>query len=195
MARGRPRSFDPDAVLDEAVDVLWRAGPHAVSLNDLSRDLGVTKPALAAVFGGKEELLATVLRRYYTRIAKHADPALAVGMSPESVGEAYIRAFAGLHAEKAADGPKGCLLAAASETFACVETGPVREAIDELNALQFTALRDALAGVGAPDPDGEARFVLGQIVALAFFARAGVSAAERDAFVERAIAAVRAAHR
>lgn len=191
MARGRPRGFDPDTVLETVVELLWRSGPHGLSLNDLSRDLGVTKPALAAVFGGKDALVARALRRYHERVSALADAAIAGETSPDKIAEAYIRTFAGILAEKNEHGPTGCLLAAASETYACAIKGPVRETIDVLNEQQYASLRAALEAAGAPDPDGQARFILGQTTALALFFRAGVGKAALMAFVERAIAASR----
>ncbi len=189
MARGRPRNFDPDTVLDKAVDVLWRSGPHGVSLNDLSHELGVAKPALAKVFGGKDELIAQALRRYYDRTVCIADEAIAEASSPGAVAESYVGAFVRILIEQSGQAPTGCFIAAATETYACMTDGPVREAIDDLRARQLASLRDKLAEVGATDPDGQAQFILGQTVALAFFSRSGANQATLEAFAARAIAA------
>lgn len=63
---GRPRSFDEDAVLDELVSLFWRQGYSQTSMTDIVEASGVHKPSLYRTFGTKEEIFATVLRRYLT---------------------------------------------------------------------------------------------------------------------------------
>ena len=55
MTLGRPRKFDDDELLDRAVDLIWREGPMALSLNEIAAQLETTKPALARRFGGKDD--------------------------------------------------------------------------------------------------------------------------------------------
>lgn len=61
---GRPRTFDEDAVLDELVSLFWRQGYSQTSMTDIVEASGVHKPSLYRTFGTKEEIFATVLRRY-----------------------------------------------------------------------------------------------------------------------------------
>ncbi len=61
---GRPRLFNEDAVLDELVSLFWRQGYAQTSMSDIVGASGVHKPSLYRTFGTKEELFATVLRRY-----------------------------------------------------------------------------------------------------------------------------------
>ena len=64
MARtGRPRSFDPDEVVDAAKNVFWRRG-KAVPMRDLGNELGVLPGSLHAAFGDKRTLFLQALRRY-----------------------------------------------------------------------------------------------------------------------------------
>jgi AcrR family transcriptional regulator len=187
--RGRPRRFDPDAVLDAAVDALWRNGPQGVSLNELSRALGVAKPALAAAYGGKDALVALALGRYYARTVAVAEAAIATAATPAAVAERYIGAFLTMLGERESDAPVGCLLLAATEASACEPEGPIREAVETLQKRQFGALRDRLAAVGAADPVGQARFILGQTMALALMSRGGADRRALEDFARRAVAA------
>ncbi len=41
----RPRSFDPDEVLDIARDVFWRKGFQATSLDEITAASGMRNPA------------------------------------------------------------------------------------------------------------------------------------------------------
>ncbi|WP_407319744.1 TetR/AcrR family transcriptional regulator [Isoptericola halotolerans] len=61
---GRPRSFDEEDVLAELTALFWRQGYGQTSMTDLVAASGVHKPSLYRTFGSKEELFATVLRRY-----------------------------------------------------------------------------------------------------------------------------------
>lgn len=63
---GRPRLFDEEAVLNELVGLFWRQGYAQTSMADIVDASGVHKPSLYRTFGTKEELFATVLRRYLT---------------------------------------------------------------------------------------------------------------------------------
>jgi TetR/AcrR family transcriptional repressor of nem operon len=60
---GRPRSFDPDEVINAAKHVFWRRGT-AVPMRDLGSELGVLPGSLHAAFGDKRTLFLHALRRY-----------------------------------------------------------------------------------------------------------------------------------
>jgi AcrR family transcriptional regulator len=62
--RGRPRQFDPDAVLVRARDAFWQAGYQATSLDRLSAATGLKRPSLYGAFGDKQALYVTLLRTY-----------------------------------------------------------------------------------------------------------------------------------
>ena len=58
VARGRPRSFDRDAVLDKVVRLFWQHGYEATSMRELVGEVGVAAPSLYRAFGDKEHLFA-----------------------------------------------------------------------------------------------------------------------------------------
>lgn len=190
--RGRPRQFDEAEVLDRAVDLLWREGPAALSLNDLAARLGLAKPALARTFGGKDDLLAAVLRRYRDRVDGPVLAEVAEAATVGGVARAYLMGYAGRLARKPAGPATGCLLAATTETTALSE-GPVARTARDLNALNRAALEEALREVGATEPEALATFLYGQSVALAFLSRGGADTVTLTAFAERGIAAVEVA--
>src|SRR5215218_9208155 len=65
--RGRPRSFDRDAALEQAVRLFWRKGFEATSMADLTAAMGIGAPSLYAAFGSKEALYAEALSYYQER--------------------------------------------------------------------------------------------------------------------------------
>jgi AcrR family transcriptional regulator len=62
--RGRPRSFDRDEALERAMEVFWRQGYEATSINDLTAAMGINPPSLYAAFGDKERLFLEAVERY-----------------------------------------------------------------------------------------------------------------------------------
>ena len=64
MAMGRPREFDLDQALEQALEVFWRKGYEGASIAELTESMGITKPSLYAAFGNKEELFRKALDRY-----------------------------------------------------------------------------------------------------------------------------------
>ena len=75
--RGRPRSFDADAVLDKARAVFWNLGYAAASLDDLARATGLNRPSLYAAFGDKHALYMAALERSRSEAGKALGAALA----------------------------------------------------------------------------------------------------------------------
>ena len=61
---GRPRSFDTAAVIDRAVDVLWRDGFKGATTRRLGDELGVSQSSLYNAFGSKAQLQELALDRY-----------------------------------------------------------------------------------------------------------------------------------
>ncbi len=132
--RGRPRSFDEDAVLDRALEIFWQRGFQSASLSELTEAMGLSKPSLYAAFGDKETLYLKALERYATReIARHAQR-----LDDEADGRAavaaFLRSMAGMLTDPAL--PGGCFIINGTADFG----GPAMPANVEF------ALRKALQG-------------------------------------------------
>lgn len=64
-AMPRPREFEPDAVLDQAMLRFWWQGYRATSIEDLVKATGVKPGSLYSAFpGGKRTLFLRSLERY-----------------------------------------------------------------------------------------------------------------------------------
>ncbi|MGA7779565.1 MAG: TetR/AcrR family transcriptional regulator [Paraburkholderia sp.] len=63
-ARGRPREFDTDAVLESASQIFRNQGYHATSIDDLCKATGVLRGSLYGVFGDKRGIMLAALDHY-----------------------------------------------------------------------------------------------------------------------------------
>jgi TetR/AcrR family transcriptional regulator, transcriptional repressor for nem operon len=102
-SRGRPRGFEPDAVLDAAIEAFLAHGYHATSLTDLTTATGLHRGSLYAAFGDKHELFVAALRRHCTRSLE----ALRADVSAGSSALLGIRRHLRRHAMLAADQNRG----------------------------------------------------------------------------------------
>src|SRR5271157_5714 len=74
--RGRPRAFEPDAALARAMDVFWREGFAATSLDELSAATGLNRPSLYGAFGDKRALYIQAYRHYREHVRDTFAPLL-----------------------------------------------------------------------------------------------------------------------
>ena len=60
---GRPRTFDRDAAITQAMHLFWEHGYDATSLSQLKASIGggITAPSFYAAFGSKQALFTEVM--------------------------------------------------------------------------------------------------------------------------------------
>jgi len=128
---GRPRAFDPDAVLDRAMHVFWTKGYEGASLSDLTRAMRINRPSLYAAFGNKELLFKKVLDRYMNGPVAWFGKALAAPKTRDVVEQIFLGT-----ARMAKDPrtPAGCLLVQGALACGCAsarkEVGARRTAVE-----------------------------------------------------------------
>ena len=106
--RGRPRQFDRDEALGQALSLFWRYGYSSTSISALTEAMAITAPSLYAAFGSKEQL-------FYEAVDRYADTHGALLYAPlQGAGSAHdaVRSLlAGAAALFSAKGnPAGCFL-------------------------------------------------------------------------------------
>ncbi|MDB5491362.1 MAG: transcriptional regulator, TetR family protein [Micavibrio sp.] len=106
MVAGRPREFDYDKALDQAIRVFWQKGYEGASLPDLTDAMGINRPSLYSAFGNKEELFRKALERYSKNSADWARALLAAPKIRDAV-ENFLMGSAEAFACK--ENPRGCL--------------------------------------------------------------------------------------
>lgn len=62
--RGRPPTFDTDAVINGAVELFWSDGFEGTSLQDIAEALGIRSSTLYNSFGGKNGLYHSAIESY-----------------------------------------------------------------------------------------------------------------------------------
>ena len=136
--RGRPRAFDPHAVLDRAMHVFWAKGYEGASLSDLTQAMRINRPSLYAAFGNKEQLFRKVLDQYMDGPVAYFGKALAAPKARDVVEEIF------LGTARMADDPRipaGCLMVQGA--LACGDAS-VRKEASARRAASEAALRRRL---------------------------------------------------
>jgi TetR/AcrR family transcriptional repressor of nem operon len=60
----RPKEFDTDVALDQAMDLFWSKGFEATSMSALVEHLGLARQSVYDTFGDKHDIYMAALRRY-----------------------------------------------------------------------------------------------------------------------------------
>ncbi len=105
----RPKEFIPEETLKKAMDVFWRQGYEATSIEDLVTHMGINRGSLYETFGDKRQLYSAALDRYCTQVMSDR---LKVLDEPGSACEAirnFFRRIVNIAGTEAAK--KGCLVA------------------------------------------------------------------------------------
>jgi TetR/AcrR family transcriptional regulator, transcriptional repressor for nem operon len=108
--RGRPREFDPDEVIQNAMSVFWSSGYHATSLPDLLEATNLSRGSLYAAFGDKHGLFLRALDQYIADSLTRLDAEL----DPRKDALEGVRACLARYVERTsgAGGKRGCLVVA-----------------------------------------------------------------------------------
>lgn len=107
MGMGRPREFDAEAALDQAMDVFWRHGYEGATIAQLTEAMGINPPSLYACFGNKEGLLKAALDRY-TKLRNVWMDEVVAAPTARDVAERMLMGIADKQTDPA--NPPGCLL-------------------------------------------------------------------------------------
>lgn len=192
MGMGRPREFDAETALDQAMEVFWRHGYEGATIAQLTEAMGINPPSLYACFGNKEGLLKAALDRY-TKLRNVWMDGVVSAPTAREVAERMLMGIADKQTDPA--NPPGCLLVQGG--IACgsgSENVPfelaARRAQNE-DQLRDRFVRAKAEGDLKPgsDPAALARYVSAVSVGMGVMASSG---ADREALRQVANVAVQA---
>src|SRR6202044_3517026 len=152
--RGRPRAFEPETALAQAMDVFWSEGFAATSLDDISAATGLNRPSLYGAFGDKRALYLQAYGQYRKRMNESFAPLFAAREPLRVKLKRILTAALDLYLT-GENGPRGCftVLSAASEAIADPDLhGLVGEAIDGTDRAFGRMFADARAAGELPAP-------------------------------------------
>ena len=133
---GRPREFDTETALTDAMNVFWEHGYDAASLSVLLDGMGLTRGSLYKAFTDKKTLFLRVLMQYEIETV---NPAISLLTSGPTDGLARIKSLFGSIADVVRNGDeRGCLLCSAAAGPAAVD-----DDISEMVHAQLGRMKDA----------------------------------------------------
>lgn len=192
---GRPRSFDRDEAVRQAMYLFWQHGFESTSLALLKANLGngITAPSFYAAFGSKEALFEEVVECYVSSYGKVNDCLWDDTLRPRDAAELALRRSAKMQTEQGH--PSGCLIALSVNTCS-----PAHQHIGEILAAQRARTREGFLrcvmrakGEGELADSTDARALAMSLhsfeIGLSTEARDGATAEQLDAAVSFAMKA------
>lgn len=192
--RGRPRQFEPDAVLERVRGVFIEKGYSGASLDDLAAAAGLNRPSLYGAFGDKEQLYIQALRQVGAR--SHARLQEVLGRA-EPIEERLTLVYrSAIAAYSAPPLHAGCMIVNTAATAATTQPA-IADAARAIRAETESLFERAFAACVArrelpaePAPSARAKLATAMLDTLAVRARLGEDATSLEAFAQEALALV-----
>jgi len=187
---GRPRTFDREAAITQAMHLFWEHGYDSTSLSQLKAGIGagISAPSFYAAFGSKQALFNEVMEHYLNTHGRVTDSLFDTTMPPREAIELTLRRSAKMQCEP--DHPKGCLvslgLMSACSDESKVISEPLARARNANRAGLVACVDRAIAAGELPatvKPETLAAVFDSFMLGLSTQARDGVSHATLDAAV------------
>lgn len=190
-SRGRPREFDTDQALDQAVRVFSERGYAGASITDLTRTMRVAQGSLYKAFKDKPSLFLAAFDRYRAQRTEQLRQAIGDG----GTGLERLRAALAFYAESAQGeiGRQGCLVVASTvelTTFDKPVADHITTALARNEAMLAGLIREGQAdGSIAAQVDAEtsARMLLCLTQGMRVVGKTGRSRAQMQAVVDTAL--------
>ena len=103
----RHKEFEREEVLDKAMDLFWRQGYEATSIQDLVSYMGINRGSIYDTFGDKHQLFLAALERYLDNVSQKLQK-----LENSPTGIAAIREFflELLESRTGEKGTQGCMI-------------------------------------------------------------------------------------
>ncbi len=191
-ARGRPRGFSQEVVLEKALETFWQHGFEATSLDDLSAATGLNRPSLYAAFGDKESLYLAALNCWTQKMRSGLSAALDPRLPPKEALTAFYRTALSLYLS--GPGPaRGCMAVCTAPSTVAEHPAIGQALANILEELDLGLQRYLRQAPGLPkgfNVADYARLLASLLHSLAVRARAGQSEGELWSLVEATLSLV-----
>ncbi len=133
----RNKAFQEEEALEKAMQVFWKKGYNATSMEDLVSGMGINRASLYDTFGDKKQLYLAVLKFYQTQANQNAK---AVMLKNASSPKAQLTAICTFLMDDSLDTetPKGCLLANATSEMALLDADICQFVTDNVFSFEQT---------------------------------------------------------
>lgn len=174
----RPKSYDPETAVTDAMRTFWELGYHGASIDTLLERLRIRRQSLYDTFEDKAKLYSRSLARYADL---HLDREITAIRSGNRPLDGLLRLIALWSQIAAAETGRGCLLSLAVSELIGLESasaGHVRQLNEKLEAaIRFRLQEAAESGDIHPDSDCNAlaSFLLFSRHGMMIMSRAGAS--------------------
>jgi len=137
---GRPRTFDRDVAITQALHLFWEHGYDATSLSQLKANIGggITAPSFYAAFGSKQALFNEVMERYLNTHGRVTESLFDTSLPPREAIELTLRRSAKMQCEP--DHPKGCLVSLGLMSACSDESKAISEPLAQARNLNRAGL-------------------------------------------------------
>ena len=191
--RGRPRAYNPEEALGQALGVFWNTGFSAASLDSIASAAGMNRPSLYAAFGDKHALYLKALGHYWSQAAAAMDAALGDdGLTLRQALTQFYQGQLGIYFSGEGQ-PRGCFMIGTAATEA-IEDAEIKafllEGMGKLDAFLTGRIQAAIdAGELGQEASAATLAMLASSVlhSISIRARAGQSRAELTEIADGAV--------
>jgi TetR/AcrR family transcriptional regulator, transcriptional repressor for nem operon len=190
----RTKEFDPDVVLQRAMELFWERGFDATSMSDLVEHMGIGRASLYDTFGTKHDLYLAAMRRYL----QDNEAGFLTALAQPGPALPALRAFVESWADEALGdrNRRGCLVVNAAIELSTRDPEVARQVAVSWSVVE-TALVSSLMRAQAQgelaaskDPQEIANFLLVMMQGVRVIARAAPDAERLRAATRVALAAL-----
>ncbi|MGB9097249.1 TetR/AcrR family transcriptional regulator [Erwinia sp.] len=134
MRTGRPRQFDRDEAVRQAMHLFWERGFDSTSLSQLKGAIGngITAPSFYAAFGSKEKLFQEAVQCYLQSHGRVTEALWHDDVLPREAIESTLLRSSKMQCE--ADHPKGCMVTLGLMTVSASEHNYLLRPLEESRA-------------------------------------------------------------